>query len=63
MSKKPTLRTVTRRFQVTLPRAYREQAGIEEGDTVEMVTKGNELIVRPIVLARNGIRKTLSERE
>jgi len=43
-----TTRRVTRNFQITLPRSFRQEQAIEEGDMLEIFTEGNKLILRPL---------------
>ena len=41
---------ITRKFQITLPRAIRECIpGLEEGRKVQIEVRGDEVVIRPIV--------------
>lgn len=40
---------VRENFQVTIPEAVRKKVPLEVGDRVEVVAKGNEIVIRPIV--------------
>ena len=41
-----TLAKVTRGYQVTIPKAVREKAGIQEGDLVSVEARGTEVVMR-----------------
>jgi antitoxin MazE len=45
----PTSVKVREKFQVTIPETVRKQVPLEVGDRVEVVAKGNEIVIRPIV--------------
>ncbi len=42
------LRKVSRGYQVTLPRTYRDKFHLEIGDMLEFVERDDELIIRPL---------------
>lgn len=40
---------VREKFQVTIPETVRKKVPLEVGDRVEVIAKGNEIVIRPIV--------------
>lgn len=60
-SPKSDIRKITRGFQVTLPKEFRERHGLEVGDVVEMVEAGGELRVQPVEVTRKRRRDELNE--
>ncbi len=41
-----TMSTITRKGQVTIPKALRDKLGIEEGDSVFFVQRGDEVVLK-----------------
>lgn len=41
-----TISTITRKGQVTIPKAIRDKLGIEEGDSVFFVQRGDEVVLK-----------------
>jgi AbrB family looped-hinge helix DNA binding protein len=60
-SQKTDIRKITRGFQVTLPKGFRERHGLEVGDVVEMVESGGELRVQPVEVTRKRLQDELDE--
>jgi AbrB family looped-hinge helix DNA binding protein len=60
-NQKTDIRKITRGFQVTLPKGFRERYGLEVGDVVEMVDVGGELRVQPIEVTRKRLQDELDE--
>ncbi len=57
-------RKITRGFQITLPPFFREKNNLQVGDTIEIIEKDNELILKPKRTKQdilNHLFKTLDE--
>ena len=52
---------VTRKGQITLPKELRERFGIEEGDRVEVMRKGGEIIIRKVERDFEGVLGSWSD--
>jgi len=53
--------TVSRKYQVTIPKRIREKIGIKVGDKVIMKIEGNKIIIEPIIRDRgNPVKNLLS---
>ena len=61
MSETSEVRRITRGFQVTLPKGFRERHGLKVGDIVEMVEVGDELRVQLVEVTRKRMRAQLDE--
>lgn len=55
------VRKITRGFQVTLPRAFRERHGLKIGDVVEMVEINGILSVQPVEIRRKQLQASLED--
>jgi antitoxin MazE len=40
---------VREKYQVTIPEAVRRKVPLKIGDRVEVISKGNEIVIRPII--------------
>ena len=60
-SQKTNIRKITRGFQVTLPKGFRERHGLEVGDVVEMLEADGELRVQPVEVTRKRLQNQLDE--
>lgn len=40
---------IAKRGQLTLPKSIRETIGISEGDAMELIIRGEELVLRPAI--------------
>ncbi|MCG2721841.1 MAG: AbrB/MazE/SpoVT family DNA-binding domain-containing protein [Thermodesulfovibrionales bacterium] len=45
----PSSVKIREKYQVTIPETVRKKVPLEVGDRVEVVAKGNEIIIRPII--------------
>jgi AbrB family looped-hinge helix DNA binding protein len=43
-----TVSKIGRRGQITLPRTIRQRLGLQEGDRVAFVRRGNEILLQPL---------------
>ena len=59
--KTAAVRKITRGFQVTLPRSFRERYGLQIGDVVEMVERNGVLSVQPVELRRKHLQAALED--
>ena len=59
--KTAAVRKITRGFQVTLPRSFRERYGLQIGDVVEMVERNGVLSVQPVELRRKHLQTALED--
>ena len=61
MSETSDVRKITRGFQVTLSKGFRQRHGLKVGDVVEMVEVGDGLRVRPVEVTRRRMRAELDD--
>jgi len=45
---------VKRHYQITLPQSFRKKFNISEGDFVEVESKNDEIVLRPVKMIRQG---------
>ena len=54
---------IGRRGQITLPRAIRRLTGIQEGDRVVFLPKGNQILICPITQTLTDLRGSIPVKE
>ena len=60
-NRRTDIRKITRGFQITLPKGFRERHGLEVGDVVETVEVDGELRVQPVEITRKRLQDELDE--
>lgn len=64
-SQSTSLKKITRGFQLTLPKGFREKFDLNEGDYLEVVEEDERLVLRPIEIRRKQtatkLKKVLSK--
>ena len=59
-AEKPTLRKITRGYQITLPPEFRDRYHLHVGDHVEIVEKDGQLVISPLHVEREKVAADLA---
>lgn len=57
---KPTLRKITRGYQITLPSDFRDRYHLDIGDHVEIIEKDGQLLISPLQGERGKVADDLA---